>query len=295
MYIMEGGSRPMTQEQSSKRSIEFLDTLSVPQLRQLLRAEFEADGADVELIRNITTVLASKEDVNQQDIDIDAAYKTFVDDYSQTEPLFSEVLDELDGSTAKKTTEPSRKNTAARIAICLAAVIALLVGATLTASAFGFNLWGWLTRWTDNDFRFVPAETASTEDVGNDYTDIPSALAALGITEPLYPTWIPEGFVLKEITIDVESPIKMVASYIRGENALFIRISEINNLSSGRLFEKDYEQLITYDKAKTLHYIFKNNDNYTAAWHLKSFEIIINGNISLIEMEKIIDSFYEVT
>ena len=295
MYIMEGGSRPMTQEQSSKRSIEFLDTLSVPQLRQLLRAEFESDGADVELIRNITTVLASKEDVNQQDIDVDAAYKTFVDDYSQTEPLFGEVFDEMDDSEAQKTTEPSRKNTTARIAICIAAVIALLVGATLTAGAFGFNLWGWLTRWTDNDFRFVPAKTASTETVSNDYTDIPSALAALGITEPLYPTWIPEGYEVYETVINTSPPIKVIATYLCTGNStgLVIHITETKNIDYESIYEKDHMPLMQYNNGNNLHYIFKNYENYTAVWHTSDYEVTITGNISLDEMMKIIDSIYE--
>jgi len=285
----------MTQEQSSKRSLEFLDTMSVRQLRQLLKAEFEADGADVELIRNITTVLASKDETGLQDIDVDSAYKAFVADYSQTEPLFAEVIDEMD-SAAQKAAEKSRKKTTFRIAICIAAVIAFLIGATLTASAFGFNLWGWFTRWTDNDFRFVPAETASTsEPVSEEYADIPSALAGMGITEPLYPTWIPEGFELHETMINTSSPITMVATYLRNSNSngIVIRITETKVKNFENIYEKDQSPLMQYEKDHNLHYVFENNEKYTAVWHTSGYEVTITGNISLDEMIKTIDSIYE--
>ncbi len=47
--------------------------------------------------------------------------------------------------------------------------------------------------WNDSAFQFVPEESASVTSL-----DIPEALKQLGIEEPLFPTWLPEGFVLAE-------------------------------------------------------------------------------------------------
>ena len=53
--------------------------------------------------------------------------------------------------------------------------------------------------WNDGTFQFVPEESASVTSL-----DIPEALKQLGIEEPLFPTWLPEGFVLAEQKIQMD-------------------------------------------------------------------------------------------
>lgn len=82
----------------------------------------------------------------------------------------------------------NRKHTA-----LVAAAAAIMVLITVTAGAVGIDLWSWVPVWNDGTFQFVPEESASVTSL-----DIPEALKQLGIEEPLFPTWLPEGFVLAE-------------------------------------------------------------------------------------------------
>jgi len=269
----------------------------------VMRGSADSSKTNLELLKEIDELI---ENSTAEELDANEIMKRLdlLQERAPVEPMYSqqEAWDRLmekvtDGAVPDepiKQVNPRRRKLV-RIAVGIAAAIALLVGATLTASAFGFNLWGWLTRWTDNDFRFVPAETASTsEPVGDEYADIPSALAGLGITEPLYPTWIPEGFELVNTSLDITEPIRMVATYSNGDQYLFIRVSKDNGASTRRFFEKDQTPLIEYYHGAAVHYILYNNDYCTSVWHTNDYEVYVTGTISKESMIKIIDSVYEV-
>ena len=89
----------MEQNRSFNTSIEYLNKLSVQELRQLLLSELNSEETNVELIRNATSVLAEKDPSIAQKIDVESSYKEFVDNYSQTPPLYDEVLSQMDAST----------------------------------------------------------------------------------------------------------------------------------------------------------------------------------------------------
>ena len=66
-------------EQSSNKSRAFLSKLDDQQLRQILLAEVESDDTDVDLIRNITAVLESRDHAGTE-IDTQKAYQFFVEE-----------------------------------------------------------------------------------------------------------------------------------------------------------------------------------------------------------------------
>ena len=178
-----------------------------------------------------------------------------------------------------------------RVGLVAAAVVVLMAALTVVASAMGFNLWGWVPKWTDADVRFV-AETPVQEPDADDLQNIPTVLASLGITEPLYPTWLPEDMIWTETKV-IDRPLLLYEKYEGNDRWLSITISPISGPET-TVYQKEDTPSVEYLAGNTMHYIFTNSDNMQAIWYTESYTILIDGNMSPDEMKKIIDSVYEV-
>ncbi len=174
-----------------------------------------------------------------------------------------------------------------RIALVAALIVVLLIGAAVTASALGFELWGWAPKWTQEDLRFVTEEPGA-----EDVQDIPTALAALGIDESLYPHWLPEDMKRETARIQLD-PVFLYEAYQGHDRVLFITIvpSSISDTAVYQRSESDPEEYIA---GNTIHYIYSDVNHLTATWYIKDNTISIVGDVSIAEMKLIIDSIYEV-
>lgn len=174
-----------------------------------------------------------------------------------------------------------------RIALVAALIVVLLIGAAVTASALGFELWGWAPKWTQEDLRFVTEEPGAVDVHG-----IPTALAALGIDEPLYPHWLPEDMVWVKADIQLD-PIYLSEAYSGNDRDLMITIvpSSISDTAVYQRSESDPEEYIA---GNTIHYIYSDVNHLTATWYIKDYTASIVGDVSIAEMKLIIDSIYEV-
>ena len=174
-----------------------------------------------------------------------------------------------------------------RIALVAALIVVLLIGAAVTASALGFELWGWAPKWNREDLRFV------TEEPGvQDKKDIPTALAALGIGEPIYPNWLPEDMVRENVEIQFD-PVLLYEAYQGNDRVLFITIVS-SSISDTAVYQKSDADSEEYIAGNTIHYIFHDINQISAVWYTRNYTILIVGNITYNEMQRIIDSVYEV-
>ena len=178
-----------------------------------------------------------------------------------------------------------------RVGLIAAALIVLLAGVTVAASAMGYNLWGWIPKWTDEDVRFV-AETPEQTPGEDDNHGISSILASMGITEPLYPTWLPEDFTREETKV-VEKPLFLMEKYSGNKRDLSITISTTTDLGTA-IYQKEGNPPEEYIVGNITHYLFTNSSEVTALWYAGNYTSTIVGNISMDEMKRIIDSVYEV-
>ena len=178
-----------------------------------------------------------------------------------------------------------------RVGLIAAAVVVLMAFITVAASAMGYNLWGWIPKWTDEDVRFV-AETPVREPDEDDLQGIPMVLASLGITEPLYPSWIPEDMVWVEAKI-MEKPLFLLEKYTGNERELTITILPVAG-SEKAVYQKEEVDPEIYLAGTGTHYIFVNSNEITAVWYTENYTTTIIGDVSIKEMKRIIDSVYEV-
>lgn len=196
-------------------------------------------------------------------------------------------------SKVKTTPIPQkRRRKLIRFGLVAAVLVAILAAITVAAAAMGYNLWGWLPIWGEEELHFV-AETPRQEQGDDDLQNIPEVLADMGITEPLYPKWLPEDLARAEVQI-IETPLFLYENYIGDKHCLSITISLVDN-SETAVYQKEYSNTpIEYFAGNTTHYLIEDIDQISAIWHTEHYTVLIVGNISMEEMKKVIDSIYEV-
>lgn len=214
-------------------------------------------------------------------------FKTVYWDMDQNETgLPCTEQEKEDAHSAIRVASPHRRRLL-RIGLIAAIVAVLLAVGTLTASAFGFNLWGWIARWDEDVAQFSLEEGEEVKP-----KTIPEALKYLGIDEPVYPKWLPEGFKRVESVIETNEPFRLSEAYMKEDRFLSIYIEAFSPMSENGLIQKDSSEPLEYLKGGTIHYIFQDDDQYTAEWHTESNSVFISGEITLEELLKIIDSIY---
>ncbi len=178
-----------------------------------------------------------------------------------------------------------------RAAMVAAAMVVFIITATVTASAMGYNLWGWLPKW-DSELLSFESESPQTISDNSDLPRIPSILASLGIDEPLYPTWLPTDMARTEYVFE-EKPFFLHEAYSGNDRFLSITISPITG-SETAVYQKAGSNPEEFSINNTVFFIFENTNEITAVWYTESYTTLIVGNITFDEMKQIIDSVYEV-
>ena len=182
----------------------------------------------------------------------------------------------------KAAASPRRYRTVLRTALIAAVVVVLLAGATFAAGSFGYDLWAWVPRWNAAAERYEPA---AQEVPGK---PVPAILAELGITEPVYPNWLPEGFVLVETRYS-EDPLILVERYSDESRSLAITVTPIESFRTA-VYQKSGTPAREYSAGQAAYYLFENAGNITGAWYTEHYAASVSGSITMAELKKIVNS-----
>lgn len=292
---------------------------SIEELRAALDVIFDStdefSDSDVEKMDEIMAVLDKKDPLPQR-YTAEESLKNFQENYREelsrlgirnTEEVMEKESEEIDApinaavvmprvcsadkASAEFASTEAKQSKCCRTlfhtALIAAAVVALMVIITVSAAAAGVDIWGWVPVKNDGTFRFVPEKAISK--------DIPDALIQNGMDKPLFPTWLPEGFVLDEQQIFLETPMTINTVYICRDRVLVISIKEIFDFSKLGWAEIDEGFSEEYFSHGIVHHILSNLDTIVSTWYVGNYLVRISGDVSLEEMERIIDSIYEVT
>ena len=278
---------------TSTRDFSHLDKLSTEELQEILRQDslLDDDSSDIDTILYITNLLASRASSSDDSKDVEAAWKSFKENYypyiSDPEPLYS--FDSPEDKVVKaKSRRPSRVMKTLSVAAVLAVVI---ISGSLTASAFGYNLWGAVAEWTRDTFGF----TQSSQNNGiYPFENLRDALAAYDIDEPIVPQWIPDGY--GEDTVQAaETPdskiIVAVSKYGSKEIKLEVKIFDdpSNRHWLYEMFEDDVEK---YFSNGIDFYIMKNDDFTRVSWAVGNNECSILCSLKPKEIYRMVDSIF---
>lgn len=231
-------------------------------LRSLLMLEMDAEGEiDLARVQSITDILAQREHIEVPDVDAD--WETFQDNFSSAEPLYTPEQE------APKAVRASGLKALRRGAFLAALVAVMIIGATLTAQATEFDLWGAVAKWTSETFRFV-YDQFGDEDQEKAVAIDPSlqplwdAMQDCGVEHPLLPTVLPEGYVQADFMVEPAMGLVM-GTYQRGEEQLIqlqIHLDAQNNV----VVEKNDTTPDVYVWNETEFYIVTNYGQSVATW-----------------------------
>ena len=283
------------------------DDFSVEELKEALKNIFlfsgEFSDADIKEMDQIMAVLDRKEPITPMytaEESLKRFKETYADELSSlgvhsTEevmqgkaPAASETVVSIPETS---TVRPVRRRRLLRAAMVAAIMVVFVIAAAATAYAFGYNLFGWVPKWNDDVLSFGENESPEPNALHDTYK-IPAALKELGIDEPLYPTWLPEGFIIDVSVIETD-PVFMHEGYSDGERYLSITIEPQSQVGVTS-YQKDLNHPIEYTVQGVTHSIVSDVSSYTATWQTEKYLVQITGNVTLEEIEQIINSVYEV-
>ena len=210
-----------------------LAALSAEELERRLReAFFYPDQIDETVFRELEELREAleKKRPTEGEYTAEESWARFLEDRA----------DELEGILGPETRPPqgraqrgkprsARLSALLRRGLIAAVVVVLLAGAVLAA---GPKLLVWVRGWSAAPASFAPAGAEA------EGSPIQQAMKDLGITEPLYPSWLPSGYALTEAHIS-EDPLLLYELYTREDRYISITITPVTAVEKARYSRED--------------------------------------------------------
>ena len=261
---------------------EFLKELSTSELDRMLQAELRKETIDDDLVRLVLSVLEDRE----QDYPVE---------------LNEEVVaaaEKFGNSIVAPQIAPVRKKWPLAMK---AASVLLVVGLLLFVvpqAAHAESFFDLLARWTESVFEFFnPTEERDEQPEYVFETDHPGlqqiydAAVEMGVTDPVVPMWVPEGYELEEVkTVNEPYEAAIYANLICNQKEIHVIVIV---KSEGSYFNhaKDEQSVENFEAAGIEHYIVSNNDTINATWVNKNIECSISGDCQE-DIYRILKSIY---
>ena len=277
-------------EMNSRESYPRYDEMTTEQLREILRkhahGELEKEP-DTEELFYIMEVLADRESENpeKQIKSTEEAYETFVKHYAP------EMAEE------KPIPFVNRGAVATRWMKCVAVVAIVcvaLTAAAVSAKAFAPDLWGRFANWTKEIFQFedIDGSGSTQPDTDNnlELKSLQDALSNIEVEIPVAPTWLPEGYVCKDMrAVDTPKGRNITARYENDGTELIVTIRQTIGIPANQV-EKNDDLMEVYEINGVEYFIFSNTETVQAAWSIGEFECLIIGKVTVDEVKQMIDS-----
>lgn len=260
---------------------EIIENMPTSELDELLNAELRRDAPDGELVRSILQILEDRE-------------------VDQPVAITPEIQAAWDKFIARNQGRADRPKPTARSwvirAMSIAAVVCLLI-CVMPVRAQAESWVEKLTRWTDSVLEFfIPTEATELHAEYEFKTDNPGlqkvydAVVELGVTEPVVPMWIPEGYELFEMKVTpLIDKTKLHAYFTNAENNLIFQI-DIPKSNVWHEYHKSESDASEYEYSGVKHYIIQNNSRWTIVWEKKNIECWISTGEE--DIYRIIKSIY---
>lgn len=260
---------------------EMIEQMTTEQLDLMLRSELGKRPIDETAVQLLMSVLEERDQDTPVEINekIEAAWEKY-----------------QAYTTVKERPHSFLHSWPMRAVAAVAVIVLLIFAMPQNAEADGF--WDRLVRWTDSIFEFFAPDDEPVDEEYVFKTDNPGlqqvydTVAALGVTDPVVPMWLPDGYELLECKVS-EMPSKTViyACFSKGEKVIIQDIA-ICNAESLRQYSKDETSVNTHEIADVVHSVLHNNDKWTAVWTKDRLECAIYIDCQEETLYKILKSIY---
>ena len=298
IYKEEGGKGEMSGFQGHDRDFSEYSHMSTDDLEAILRADFElpeSEESDMEKILYITEVIAQRRagQPTGRYANEDEAWDSFVENYCP-EP----AREVLRGSKAGGVQKPRGwRRILARAAVVAAVFVLVVAAGTVSASAFGFNFWEWLTGWSREIFNVQDTQTDysyESLEIPEQLLELQEAMEEYGFPDKLLPTYLPDGYEMTELNCDAMAYYVHLTGNLKNNGKDPILLDYYMYLDEQPTFEvqKDGDGPVTFESGGVTHYIMTNLETYYATWTVDNVVCIISGFTSYDELSEVIESIY---
>lgn len=277
---------------TSTRDFSHFDKLSTEELQEIIRQDsfLDDDSSDIDAILYITDLLVKRSDSSNNSKDVEAAWKSFKENYypyiSDPEPLYS-----FDSPEDKVVKAKPRHLSRAMRTLSVAAVLAVvIISGSVTASAFGYNLWGAVAEWTRDTFGFTQGQNNGI----HPFENLRDALAAYDIDEPIVPQWIPDGYGEDTVQAAETPDSKIISSSCKSASGeIKIEVKAFYNYDSKhRVYEILEDGVEKYSSNGIDFYIMKNDEFTRVSWADGNNECSIICSLKPKEIYRMVDSIF---
>lgn len=281
---------------------DYLHNLTNERLEELLRQTVEEGQSDSEYIEYILEVMEEREKSKPENnlSDITKAWEDFKKIYNTSDCEDKSLYDFSTMDSEELTIQKQEKQAFSFVVkrILLVALVSCLCF-LMMATALGYDIIQAIGSWTKEVFSFsytqeesVPSLSDNSVNETKKYDSFQDALDASDITVIRAPGYLPDNFVETEVNVIPHLTSDEIQAFYTSEDlTIQISITEFEDAYSVQ-YEKDDSAVEEVAINGITHYLFSNNGRSVATWNVNSIEGSITGDISLVEMEKILESMY---
>lgn len=257
-----------------RAELDRLRAMDTEALRSLLLIEMSADEElNIAQIQTISDILAEREQIEVPDTN--EAWREFQEIYRSSEPLYTLEQE------APKSVHKTKLRGLRRLAILAAVVASLLAGASLTAYAAEYDLWGAVAKWTNDTFSFVYEHLSGHSEtskpcIAPELQPLWDAMLDAGVEEPLLPTMLPDGYKQVDF-VDEKSQGFLYVMYQSGEKNIIQMQVHLDAIERGVSLEKSEVSPDLYVWNNIECYIVTNFGQKNATWTSDSDVYMISG------------------
>ena len=257
-----------------------LAQMGTQQLDELLQAELQKDAPDKETVLTIMDILQEREKADPVELNSN---------------ICNAWADFQDSCGADQAKHSANKRSWIIRAAAIAAVVCVLI-MTVPQAVGAERVFDVLARWTERVFTFFsqvgePVEyTFQTDHPG--LQEIYDVVTEAGITQPVVPTWVPEGFELTEIkTFQFRDKRKIYASMHSGKSTIVLSYTYYIKDTAAE-YSKDIVPLKVYEWKGIPHHLISNDDTLTITWNTERLESFISSDCQEEVLVNVVDSIY---
>lgn len=182
-----------------------------------------------------------------------------------------------------------------RYGLTVAATIALVILGSVTARAFGYDIWNTFYIWTDEAFRFVsvwsgPAQESSGEQNKTQDNSLGSLVDKYNIPQEIVPMELPKGYdLLEEFNALTDTVNRYTFVFSDGQNKVLLVVSEYEKMDTVWQ-EKSNSVFEIREINGVAYYLLCNIDQYRITWQQGNYECFIGGDLTIEEINEIFTS-----
>ena len=257
------------------------EPLPTPELEAMLQKELEQKPPDDDKVILLLHIL----EIREKDLPLELS--------PREAEAWQQYRQRVMARKGKRKLPPRWLSVAASI-VLIAAVLVSMVPQQAQAESF----WDMLQRISGNVMEYFSGEGKRTDIQYQFATDNPGlqqvydAVTELGVTEPVVPMWIPEGYELNELKpINYPMASGVYASFSDGFDELVYRISVYIGEPAHQYYKDDthYE---SHEREGTKYYITRNNDRWGVIWTSRNIECSITLDCAEDTLWKILESIH---